>query len=150
MNSIGLPIFFLRILLAMTKLRNFLIFSLVLFGLAACTSMDKLQARLEANPQCPPVVNPKTGALMPCPSLPNVQTEASKPQKTSSPNTSAQTPVTSMAEEAQVSKEGNLPGVKIGNSGPKTQSSSPSFSASPECKPVLHQKTGSLLPCPSP
>ncbi|QWD00444.1 hypothetical protein G6726_05065 [Polynucleobacter paneuropaeus] len=38
-----------------------------LLGLTACTSMDKLQARLEADPQCPPVMNAKTGALMPCP-----------------------------------------------------------------------------------
>jgi len=29
--------------------------------------MAKIEARLEANPQCKEVVNPKTGATMPCP-----------------------------------------------------------------------------------
>ena len=37
-----------------------------IFLLSSCT-MAKLEARLEANPQCKDVVNAKTGLLMPCP-----------------------------------------------------------------------------------
>jgi hypothetical protein len=38
----------------------------LIFLLSACL-VAKLETRLEDNPQCKDVVNPKTGALMPCP-----------------------------------------------------------------------------------
>ncbi len=97
--------------------------------LSAC-SVDKLEARLQADPQCKAVLNPKTGALMPCPgndrefykAIPTLNATASKPAQ----ETSLATSPTAQA------------------SGSKT------ISAPVECKPQLHQKSGSLMPCPAP
>lgn len=92
--------------------------------LSACT-VDKLEARLQADPQCKSVMNAKTGALMPCPgtdkefykSVPALKL-AQGEVKQASTSTSATTP------KAVV--------VPV------------------ECKPQLHQKSGSLMPCPAP
>ena len=105
---------------------------------AAC-STAKLEARLEANPQCKEVVNPKTGAVMPCPGTDkafykSVGLEPTKatPTAASAAAITSSTPA-SPAESAapQVSKQA-------------TQS------ISADCKPTLHKKTGGILPCPSP
>jgi len=135
-----------------------------LLGLTACTSMDKLQARLEADPQCPPVMNAKTGALMPCPTPPKPQpavTTQKNVQPSSTPSSSAaQTPVSNVSGAVPLSAPQNTasnpPQGNVSNSGstakPSSPSSpsSPSITANPECKVVLHQKTGALMPCPNP
>ena len=97
--------------------------------LSAC-SADKLEARLQADPQCRSVMNAKTGALMPCPgtdkefykSIPALNVPKSK---------------VTQADVFQGS------------------TSSPSLASKPtlapvECKPQLHQKSGSMMPCPAP
>lgn len=97
--------------------------------LSAC-STDKLEARLQADPQCKSVMNAKTGALMPCPgtdkefykSIPALNVPQSK---------------VIQADVVQAS------------------STSPSLAPKPilapvECKPQLHQKSGSMMPCPAP
>jgi hypothetical protein len=112
--------------------------------LSAC-SVAKLEARLEANPQCKDVVNPKTGALLPCPGsdkafyreaglAPEKSTVTANIQTTSSPVTAVVTP--SMQAPANTTSSAAAP-VKI---------------ASPQldCKPQIHKKTGGTLPCPAP
>jgi len=132
-----------------------------LLGLTACTSMDKLQARLEADPQCPPVMNAKTGALMPCPTPPKPQpavTTQKNVQPSSTPSSSAaQTPVSNVSGAVPLNTPqnaaSNSPQGNVSNSGSTAKPSSPSspsITANPECKGVLHQKTGALMPCPNP
>jgi len=132
-----------------------------LLGLTACTSMDKLQARLEADPQCPPVMNAKTGALMPCPTPPKPQpavTTQKNVQPSSTPSSSAaQTPASNVSGAVPLNTPqnaaSNSPQGNVSNSGSTAKPSSPSspsITANPECKGVLHQKTGALMPCPNP
>lgn len=118
---------------------RFTTFSFTVSLLSACT-VDKLEARLQADPECKPVMNAKTGALMPCPgsdkqfykSIPALNTPAPKVkqgQEVQSPN-------------AATSSASTL------SSNP---SSAPKATSAPvECKPQLHQKSGSLMPCPAP
>lgn len=97
--------------------------------MAACTS-DKLEARLQADPQCKPMMNPKTGALMPCPgtdkefyrSISALSAPTSKPAQE----------LTLTAASASVAASPKANTVPV------------------ECKPQLHQKSGSLMPCPAP
>lgn len=103
--------------------------SFVLVLLSAC-SADKLEARLQADPQCKSVMNAKTGALMPCP---GTDREFYK----SIPASNMPKSKATQADVVQV------------------PSSSPSLSSKPilapvECKPQLHQKSGSMMPCPAP
>lgn len=115
-------------------------------ALSACTTA-KLEARLEANPQCKDVINTKTGALMPCPGTDrafyrSVGLEAPKPSSTNQ----------SQAELIP-SSASSVPGatVAVGNTDqPKTsQASSSQDAARPknDCKPTIHNKTGGLMPC---
>ena len=128
-----------------TKLLSVLILGSLI--LSACT-VAKLEARLEANPQCKDVINPKTGAVMPCPGTDksfyrSVGLEPAKPVPASSVN--AAVPAAAVA---------------VSNDSLKTSSSAPAPSAEPkvspgstssiDCKPQLHKKTGGMLPCPSP
>lgn len=101
--------------------------------LSAC-SVAKLEARLEANPQCKDVVNPKTGALMPCPGsdkafYKEVGLAPAKP-----------TPVVSTsASAAPTTTQG------IAQSEPRAM-----IPTQNDCKPQIHKKTGGTLPCPAP
>ena len=118
-------------------------------GISACTSMDKLQARLEADPQCPPVMNAKTGALMPCPTPPKPQPAVTTQKNVQPSSAVTQAPASGMSATEPL----NTPQVSVSNSGSPakaTAPSSPSITANPECKGVLHQKTGALMPCPNP
>jgi hypothetical protein len=112
--------------------------------LSAC-SVAKLEARLEANPQCKDVINPKTGALLPCPGsdkafyreaglAPVKPVASANIQTTSSPVTAFASP--SMQASSSTTSSAAAP-VKI---------------ASPQsdCKPQIHKKTGGTLPCPAP
>lgn len=112
-----------------------LIFSVATLG-TAC-SVAKLEARLEANPQCKDVVNPKTGALMPCPGsdkafyrelglmppkpAPTVTSPTSTPTESSSTSSSAVAAAPAKAQPAQT-----------------------------DCKPQVHKKSGVIMPCPAP
>lgn len=104
-------------------------FSYVLALLSACTA-DKLEARLQADPQCKSVMNAKTGALMPCPGT-------DKEFYKSVPVLNGTVPKEVQAEVRQVSASNPTPKPKA-------------VVAPVECKPQLHQKSGSLMPCPAP
>ena len=119
------------------------IFTLLL--LSAC-SVAKLEARIEANPQCKDIINPKTGALMPCPGTDKAFYAAAGlgPTKTASTNAPVAT-----NNSAPVTPNSSVTATSV----PSSQSNSSSASqAAPqvECKPKLHQKSGSLMPCPAP
>ena len=101
----------------------------VLQILCACT-VDKLEARLQADPQCKPAMNAKSGALMPCPG-------SDKEFYKSIPALSASTQKLTQPTDGQPS--------------PIAVISSPKATIAPvECKPQLHLKSGSLMPCPTP
>jgi len=104
-----------------------LFFALTL--LSACT-VDKLEARLQADPECKPMMNAKTGALMPCPGT-------DKQFYKSIPALNVSTPKATQSAVTQSSSA--------------TVTPSPKAATAPvECKPQLHQKSGSVMPCPAP
>ena len=108
---------------------RFAALSSILVLLSSCT-VDKLEARLQADPQCKSVMNAKTGALMPCPGT-------DKEFYKSIPALSVTSPKVNQTADSQASLV--------------TATSSPKSIAAPvECKPQLHQKSGSLMPCPAP
>ena len=115
--------------------------------LSACT-VAKLEARLEANPRCKDVINPKTGAVMPCPGTDksfyrSVGLEPAKPVPASTVNLVAPASAVAVSgDSSKISSSAPTPTVP-----PKV---SPGSTSSIDCKPQLHKKTGGMLPCPSP
>lgn len=125
-----------------TKLLSALLLGVAV--LSACSSA-KLEARLEANPQCKDVVNPKTGTLMPCPGTDksfyrSVGLEAPK---------SASVATTSAVIPAAPSSPSSSASVKAETVAAGTTTKSLTTPAT-DCKPQLHKKTGGMLPCPAP
>ena len=110
-----------------------LLFALTL--LSAC-STDKLEARLQADPHCKPSMNTKTGALMPCPGSDKQFYQSIPALNVSSPKVNQDAGFQSSALAIGATPSATLP--------PKATS------ALVECKPQLHQKSGSLMPCPAP
>jgi hypothetical protein len=112
-------------------------------ALLACTSA-KLEARLEANPQCKDVYNTKTGALMPCPGTDRsfyvaAGLEAPRQAKLSSSPAAPTIPTSSTpfaGSAGEVTQAAQVPPIQ----------SSPAAQA--DCKPTIHKKTGGMLPCP--
>ena len=120
-----------------------------LLVLSAC-SVAKLEARLEANPQCKDIINPKTGALMPCPGTDKAFYAAAGlgPSKTAPTNTPASSSNPSSLESgASASATTTASSASTSSSSPVATGTAP---APVECKPKLHQKSGSLMPCPAP
>jgi hypothetical protein len=115
----------------------YLITTLGILILCAC-STAKLEARLEANPQCKDVINPKTGAVMPCPGTDKAfyRSVGLEPVKATTPVLAASAILTSDSATKTSSPEASL-APQGGNSSPQS-----------DCKPQLHKKTGSMLPCP--
>ena len=112
--------------------------------LSACT-VAKLESRLEANPQCKDVINPKTGAVMPCPGTDksfyrSVGLEPPRAITTSSTTAAAAAPPT-------ISNVGTA-AIPIATT---TTKLTPAVQIKPQvdCKPQLHKKTGGMLSCPS-
>jgi len=126
-------------------LRLVFVFTLVGAALSACTTA-KLEARLEANPQCKEVINPKTGALMPCPGTDRAFYRAAglEPAKPT-------VPALTQAESATNSVAGTVSSASSTNAGQAnvTQASIPrgSVPTKNDCKPTIHNKTGGLMPC---
>ena len=113
---------------------------LAVLVLQACTTA-KLEARLEANPQCKDVYNAKTGALMPC------------------PGTDKSFYVAAGLEAPRQTKPAPLVGNKVDApsvTSPEAAATAPasraatqaSPSAQSDCKPTIHKKTGGTLTCP--
>ncbi|MBU3541513.1 hypothetical protein [Polynucleobacter sp. UB-Tiil-W10] len=113
--------------------------------LSSACSVAKLEARLEANPQCKDIVNPKTGALMPCPGSEKafyreVGLAPAKPAPAANSPAVVAVPAGSTA------------------TAPASSSTSTTSPAAPtkstqtpvDCKPQIHKKTGGTLPCPAP
>ncbi len=115
-----------------------LIFTLALAG---CTAA-KLEARLEADPQCKPIINPKTGSLMPCPG-------SDKGFYTSVGLISNKGDI-----KLNIPEDSKAPDIGVMNMAtpvsPIPTSKAPSqHPSSLGCKPKLHKKTGTVLPCPT-
>ena len=108
--------------------------------ITAC-STAQLEARLEANPQCKDVVNPKTGSVMPCPG----SDKAFYFYKSVGLDSSKANPVVKNDLVVQSSPAISPTIVNTDSASKKVTQSSTSG-----CKPVLHKKTGGILPCPSP
>jgi hypothetical protein len=117
--------------------KRYLVSILGIFFLCACTTA-KLEARLEANPQCKDVINPKTGAVMPCPGTDKAfyRSVGLEPAKATAPILAASAILTT--------------DTAIKTSSPVALSLPQGGNASPQsdCKPQLHKKTGGMLPCP--
>jgi hypothetical protein len=113
-----------------------------ILALSACTTA-KLEARLEANPQCKDVVNPKTGAVMPCPGTDRsfyVAAGLEEPRKSKTTSVAANTTTSPQAATPATLEKTVATAI---NSVP--QASSPALV---DCKPQIHKKTGGMLPCP--
>lgn len=96
-----------------------------LFGLGC--SVAKLEARLQANPQCKDIINPKTGVVMPCPGSDQSFYQSAglnQPSNSSAPL---------------------APGLDKAEKQPPALTNT---QASSGCKPQIHKKTGGILPCP--
>ena len=113
--------------------KQFLLLVLVSPIFLASCSVSMLEARLEADPQCKPVMNAKTGALMPC-----VTTDK---EFYRSLGLMAPAPKVNATQEVLASTQNTA-----GNPSPAPQSTLTPL----DCKPQLHQKSGSLMPCPAP
>lgn len=121
----------------MNHLLNVVALSFAVSLMSACT-VDKLEARLQADPQCKAVTNPKTGALMPCPGTDKEFYKSVPALNATSPKVS---PVT----------EGQLAPVTATSVPTPISTPTPKTTVAPVgCKPQLHQKSGSLMPCPAP
>ena len=123
------------------SLKHAIYLSIFALALCGCTAA-KLEARLEADPQCKPVINSKTGSLMPCPGTEKgfYASVGLAPAKTEiKPNPPEDS-------KALVVGTQNL----TGPVNPAAISSAPAQNPSlPGCKPQLHKKTGTVLPCPT-
>jgi hypothetical protein len=115
---------------------------LVVLALTACTAA-KLEARLEANPQCKDVVNPKTGAVMPCPGTDRSFYVAAGLEEPRKPKTTSATPNTTTSPQAATPATLEKAVATTPNLAPQASSPAPV-----DCKPQIHKKTGGMLPCP--
>ena len=112
------------------------LFVFAVISLLCACSVDKLEARLAANPQCKEVINPKTGAVMPCPGSDKLfyREAGLAPAKSAFATVSAATP-------SQLPSGATAPASTTPNKNVSTQA---------ECKPQIHKKSGGTLPCPAP
>ena len=119
--------------------------SLILVSFLSACSVAKLEARLEANPQCKDVVNPKTGALMSCPGSDKAfyREAGLAPPK---PSTTQDTQAASAPATMSAASSDQGPSVIAT---PSAASSAKSASTPLDCKPQIHKKTGGILPCPA-
>ncbi|OWF65767.1 hypothetical protein B6A14_08350 [Polynucleobacter hirudinilacicola] len=104
-------------------------------------STSKLEARLEANPQCKDVYNAKTGALMPCPGTDRSFYVAAGLE---APRQAKSAPVVSITTDSSSTSTSAV--VATTSTGATRSQSSPAMR--PDCKPTIHQKTGGTMPCP--
>ena len=122
------------------------VFTFGVLTLSACTTA-KLEARLEANPQCKEVINTKTGAIMPCPGTDRAfyRSAGLEPAKVSATNPSQSEPsigssLTSVSNTSAAANSGQS----------KTSlASNPQGAAKTknDCKLTIHNKSGGLMPC---
>ena len=127
----------------------------VLAGLlTACTSMDSIKARLEADPNCKPQIHKVTGAVMPClgpeavvpvkagkPPAVDVPAGATPARVNAPPATTAVAPAASAAPTASPAAPAAA-GVPASAPAPKAP-------AEVSCKGQMHKKLGVVIPCPN-
>jgi len=120
------------------SLQSVVFLALLLSTLSACTTA-KLEARLEANPQCKDVYNSKTGALMPCPGTDKSFYVAAGLE---SPRQAKPVPsVLTTTTPGVITQAAQVPPIQsLGVTQPSP--------AQADCKPTIHKKTGGMLPCP--
>uniref|UniRef100_UPI0040471F0F hypothetical protein n=1 Tax=Polynucleobacter sp. TaxID=2029855 RepID=UPI0040471F0F len=116
--------------------RTAIVGSVLLLSLAACSG-SKLEARLQANPQCKPIFNAKTGSAMPCPDTEKTLSRGLVQQRADLSTEVAGTQDIALPNNQNISTPANTKTSQLN-------------STSSECKPFLHQKTGNLIPCPAP
>lgn len=109
--------------------------------------MAKLEARLEANPQCKDDINPKTGTLMPCPGSDKafyreVGLAPAKPTTVVNSLTSATSIPAITSSSTQAASNTTT------SSATSTSKAAPT-PAQPDCKPKIHKNSGETLPCPA-
>ena len=106
-------------------------------------SVAKLEARLAANPQCKDVINPKTGAVMPCQETDKAFYAAAglAPAKVQPASVIKDVPAVTPSVASTAIATSNTPAPQKIVSTPQVQS---------DCKPQIHKKTGGMLPCPPP
>lgn len=114
---------------------------LLLTALSACTTA-KLEARIEANPQCKDIYNAKTGALMPCPGTDKSFYVAAGLE---TPKQAKPAPIVSNIGEVSPPSTAPVAAAPVARSPVNTQSSTAAQSG---CKSTIHKKTGGSLPCP--
>jgi len=113
--------------------------------LAGC-SVAKLEARLEANPQCKDVINPKTGALMPCPGSDKAfYREVGLAPAKPTPIANSPTPSTAAIGDASSATQ-----TSMNSAAPVVGGATKAAPTQVDCKPQIHKKTGGTLPCPAP
>jgi len=106
---------------------------IIIFTLAHCgCTVAKLEARLEADPQCKPIINPKTGSLMPCPGT-------DKGFYASAGLIPAKGEINSRPTQTH----------KAEDIGSQNMTASSQNQSTLGCIPQLHKKTGTVLPCPA-
>jgi hypothetical protein len=111
---------------------------------SAC-SVAKIESRIEANPQCKDVINPKTGAVMPCPGTDKAfyRSVGLEPARVVVPVAAVNAASQASASEPSTSPT-SLSNSSINAAKPITTVVSPQA----DCKPQIHKKTGGMLPCP--
>ena len=129
------------------RLPRYLGISLVVSIVLSACSMAKIETRLEANPQCREVINPKTGATMPCPGPEKI---ARSQVNTVVSGTAPATPLDNVANPNPLSTSAPAtsapnPVIPVAPAMPKAQPAQPT----PLCKPQMNTKTGTLMPCPN-
>ena len=103
--------------------------------------MVKIESRLEANPQCKEVINPKTGSTMPCPDLDKMKRPPEGVPSAIAVPVTAPTPPTSSSSLTEPSVSPSSLTAPAANVVPRSQ-------PTPPCKPQVNTKTGAVMPCP--
>jgi len=127
-----------------SKYQTYIFAACTTLFLGAC-SVAKIEARIEADPECKPIVNAKTGALMPCPGTSRdfYRLNLKSPPNTASAAEGVSAGASTNFSASSLNGAPSAPGV--------TSSTTPVKLAPPvECKPPMHAKTGVIMPCPAP
>jgi len=112
-------------------LRHVISIFIFVLALSGCTAA-KLEARLEADPQCKPTINPKTGSLMPCPGTDN----------------GFYASVGLIPVRGDINPRPTEP-PKAQDNGSLDLNAPSQIQSTLGCKPQLHKKTATVLPCPA-
>ena len=107
--------------------------SIFIFALALCgCTAARLEARLEADPQCKSIINSKTGSLMPCPGT----------------DKGFYASVGLIPVKGDINRRPTEP-PRVQDIGSLDVTAPSQNQSTLGCQPQLHKKTGTVLPCPA-